>query len=213
MKIAVIGAGNVGSALAKGWIGKGHEVFFGVLNPRDEKTVQLVQSLGNKAQAGTDGEAAAFGQVVVVATPWDATEAAIKACGDLRGKIVIDCINPLTPDLSGVTLGFNTSAAERIAGWARGAKVVKAFNTAGANIMADPVINGTRTVMFVCGDDDPAKATVLQLAADIGFEAVDAGKLMQARLLEPLAVLWIALAIKNAGRDFAFALLKRDAPA
>lgn len=210
MKIAIIGAGNVGSTLGKGWAKKGHDIFFGVLNPRDEKTQQLVQSIGTKAQAGTVAEAAAFGQVVVLAIPWHGTEAAIKAAGDLRGKTVIDCINPLKPDLSGLEIGFSTSAAEQVAQWAKGAKVFKAFNTTGVNIMADPVINGVRSVMFVCGDDEAAKPVVMQLATDIGFDALDVGKLKQARLLEPLAMLWVSLAIGgNISRDFGFALLRR----
>jgi predicted dinucleotide-binding enzyme len=76
--------------------------------------------------------------------------------------------------------------------------------------MADPVIRGTRTVMFVCGDDAAAKPAVLRLAGDVGFDAVDAGKLAQARLLEPWAMLWISLAMSGAvGREFGFALLRR----
>ena len=121
----------------------------------------------------------------MLATPWPATEAAVNEAGDLTDKVVIDCTNPLKPDLSGLAFGYNTSAAEQIAEWARGAKVFKAFNTTGYNIMANPVINGTRTVMFVCGDDAAAKPKVLQLASDIGFDAVDASPLTQARLLEP----------------------------
>ena len=90
----------------------------------------------------------------------------------------------------------------------------KAFNTTGYNIMADPVISGTRTVMFACGDDEAAKHAMLQLAGDIGFDAVDAGKLVQARLLEPWAMLWISsLALRGAvSRDFGFALLRRGKP-
>jgi NADPH-dependent F420 reductase len=213
MKIAVIGAGNVGGTLGKAWARKGHDICFGVRHPNDDKTRQLVQSIGTKSQAGTVAEAAAFGQVVVLATPWQATEAAVRAAGDLRGKTVIDCTNPLKADVSGLELGFTTSGAERVAQWARGAKVFKAFNTTGSNNMADPVINGIRTVMFVCGDDEVAKPAVIQLASDIGFDAVDAGKLEQARLLEPLAMLWISLAYQGGlGRDFGFALLRRGSP-
>ena len=109
-------------------------------------------------------------------------------------------------------VGFTTSGAERVAEWAKGAKVFKAFNTTGSNNMADPVINGIRTVMFVCGDDEAAKSLVMQLAADIGFDVVDAGKLEQARLLEPWAMLWISLAYGGVGRDFGFALLRRGKP-
>jgi NADPH-dependent F420 reductase len=216
MKIAIIGAGNVGSTLGKAWAKKGHEICFGVRHLNDDKTRQLLQSIGNKAQAGAIAGAAAFGEVVVLATPWPATEAAIRAAGDLRGKTVIDCTNPLKPDVSGLEVGFTTSGAEQVAQWAKGAKVFKAFNTTGSNNMADPVINGISTVMFVCGDDEAAKPVVMQLAADIGFDAVDAGKLEQARLLEPWAMLWISLAFQGAmGRDFGFALLRRgkDNPA
>ncbi len=213
MKIAIIGAGNVGGTLGKAWAKKGHDVMFGVRHPQDDKTRQLVQSIGAKARAGTVAEAAAFGEVVVLATPWQGTEAAVRAAGDLRGKIVIDCTNPLKPDVSGLEVGFTTSGAEQVAQWAKGAKVFKAFNTTGFNIMADPVINGIRTVMFICGDDEAAKPVVLQLAGDIGFDAVDAGKLQQARLLEPWAMLWISLAFRGTvGRDFGFALLRRGRP-
>jgi len=213
MKIAIIGAGNVGRTLGNGWAKKGHEIFFGVRNPKDDKTRQLVQSIGTKAQAGTVAEAAAFGQIVVLATPWSAAEAAVRAAGDLRGKTVIDCTNPLKPDFSDLDVGLNTSGAEQVARWAKGAKVFKAFNTTGSNNMADPVINGIRTVMFVCGDDETAKPVVMQLATDIGFDSVDAGKLEQARLLEPWAMLWISLAVRGTlGRDFGFALLRRGKP-
>ncbi len=213
MKIAIIGAGNVGGTLGRAWATKGHDIFFGVRHPQDDKTRRLVQSIGPKAQAGTVAEAAAFGEVIVLATPWQGTEAAVRATGDLRGKTIIDCTNPLKPDVSGLEVGFTTSGAERVAQWAGGAKVFKAFNTTGSNNMADPVINGLRTVMFVCGDDEGAKPAVLQLASDIGFDAVDAGKLEQARLLEPWAMLWISLAFRGGlGRDFGFALLRRGKP-
>ena len=210
MKIAIIGAGNVGGTLGKGWAKKGHDIFFGVRHPQEDKSRKLLQSIGPNAQAGTVSDAAAFGEIVVLATPWPATEAAVKEAGDLTDKVVIDCTNPLKPDISGLAFGYNTSAAEQVAHWAKGAKVFKAFNTTGYNIMANPVINGTRTVMFVCGDDAAAKAKVLQLATDLGFDAVDAGPLTQARLLEPWAMLWISLAFKGSvGRDFGFALLRR----
>jgi predicted dinucleotide-binding enzyme len=214
MKIGIIGAGNVGGTLGQAWAKKGHDVFFGVRNPQDDKIRRLVQSIGGKSRAGTVAEAAAFGEVVVLATPWQAAEAAVKEAGDLAGKPLIDCTNPLKPDISGLAVGFSTSGAEQVAQWAKGAKVFKAFNTTGSNNMADPVINGVRTVMFVCGDDEAVKPTILRLAADVGFDAVDAGKLVSARLLEPWAMLWIHLAFSGSlGRDFGFALLRRGRPA
>lgn len=211
MKIGIIGAGNVGGTLGRAWAKHGHDIFFGVRRPQDDKTRRLVESIGVKAQAGAVAQAAAFGEAVVLATPWQATEAAVKEAGDLSGKMVIDCTNPLRPDVSGLELGFHMSGAEQVAGWAKGAKVFKAFNTTGYNIMANPVIGGTRTVMFICGDDEAAKPAVLRLASDIGFDAVDAGKLAQARLLEPWAMLWISLAFSGkVEREFGFALLRRE---
>jgi predicted dinucleotide-binding enzyme len=211
MKIGIIGAGNVGGTLGKAWAKKGHSVFFGVQRPQDDKVKELLQATGANARAGSPAEAAAFGEAVVFATPWPATEAAIRSAGSLAGKIVIDCTNPLKPDLSGLEVGHTTSGAERVAEWAKGARVFKAFNTTGFNNMADPIINGIRTVMFVCGDDEAGKSVVLRLASDVGFDAVDAGKLTQARLLEPWALLWISLALKGSeGRDFGFALLRRQ---
>jgi 8-hydroxy-5-deazaflavin:NADPH oxidoreductase len=211
VNIAIIGAGNVGGTLGRAWAKAGHDVCFGVRNPQDDKTRQLVQSAGATARAGTVAEAAAFGEVVVLATPWGGTEAAIRSAGDLGGKTVIDCTNPVKPDISGLEIGFSTSGAEQVAEWATGAKVFKAFNTTGAGNMADPVIQGVRTVMFVCGDDEAAKPTVLRLVADVGFDVVDAGKLAIARLLEPFAMLWIHLAIaRSMGTNFGFALLRRN---
>src|SRR5205823_5242401 len=119
MKIGIIGAGNVGGTLGRAWAKKGHDSFFGVRRPQDDKTRRLVESIGPKAQAGTVAEAAAFGEAVVLATPWQATESAVRQAGDLAGKVVIDCTNPLKPDFSGLELGFSTSGAKQVAGWAK----------------------------------------------------------------------------------------------
>lgn len=108
---------------------------------------------------------------------------------------MIDATNPLLPGLTGLEIGTATSGAEQVAAWTRGARVVKAFNTVGANVMADPSFGGVKPVMFYCGDDKAAKAQVAELAASIGFDARDAGPLTQARLLEPFALLWISLAL------------------
>jgi predicted dinucleotide-binding enzyme len=210
MKISILGAGNVGSTLGRAWARKGYEVFFGVPRPQDTKTQELLKTIGAKARAGTVAEAAAAGDVMVLATPWPATRDAIQAAGNLAGKVVVDCTNPLKEDFSGLAVGHTTSGAEQVAQWARGAKVYKAFNQVGFNIMSDPAFDGQRAVMFVCGDDEAHKPTVLKLAADIGFEAIDAGGLVIARLLEPYAMLWIHLALaRGLGRDFAFGLLRR----
>jgi predicted dinucleotide-binding enzyme len=209
MRIGVIGAGSVGGTLGRRWAQRGHEVRFGVRNPDDPKVHRLLgESEG--ATAGSVAEAAAFGEVVVFATPWGATRDAVTHAGDLAGKVVFDATNPLAPDLSGLAAGGDTSAAEQVAGWAPGARVVKVFNTTGANNMADPIFDEQAATMFYCGDDEEAKAVAARLAADLGFEPVDAGPLREARLLEPLALLWIHLAYaQKMGRNIAFKLLRR----
>lgn len=210
MKIAILGAGNVGGALGKGWAAKGHSIYFGVPEPQSEKMGALVKSIGNDARAGTVHEAAENAEVVVLATPWSATRDAVLAAGKLAGKIVIDCCNPLEPDLSGVAIGHTTSAGEQVAQWATGAGVVKAFNTTGAGNMANTHYGDKEITMCVAGDDAAAKSVVMKLAQDLGFEAVDAGPLKVARLLEPFAALWVYLAVKQGlGPNIAFKLLRR----
>ena len=210
MKIAVIGAGNVGGTLGTAWAAQGHQVVFGVRDPRDARVQAVVAASGGQARAASVREAAAAADIVLLATPWDATKDAIEAAGSLAGKIVVDATNPLRPDLSGLALGHTTSAGEQVARWAPGARVVKAFNTIGAQHMADPRFGDQPASMFVCGDDPAAKRTVAELAAALGFDPVDAGPLTQARLLEPLAMLWISLAYAQGhGTGIAFKLLRR----
>jgi NADPH-dependent F420 reductase len=211
MKIAVIGAGNVGSTLGMRWAAVGHEVVFGVRDPRNAKHAALVSQPGGKVRLATIAEAVAPADVVLLATPWDASGAAITACANLAGKALIDATNPLTADLS-LAVGLHDSGGEQVARWAKGAHVVKAFNTTGFNIMADPVMEGRPAVMFVAGDDPAAKVTVQGLAKAIGFEPVDAGPLKMARHLESMAVLWISCAYRQGlGRDYAFALIRKQA--
>ncbi|MGB6484836.1 MAG: NADPH-dependent F420 reductase [Candidatus Acidiferrales bacterium] len=210
MNIAILGAGNVGGALGKGWAAKEHSIYFGVPEPQNPKMSALLKSIGKNARAGSVHDAAQNAEVIVLATPWPATRDAVIAAGKLAGKIVIDCTNPLEPDLSGLTVGHTTSAGEQVAQWATGARVVKAFNTTGAGNMANTHYGDKEITMCVAGDDAAAKSVVMKLAQDLGFEAVDAGPLKIARLLEPFAMLWIYLAIKQGlGPNIAFKLLRR----
>ena len=209
MKIAILGAGSVGSTLGKGWANKAHEVFFGVRNPDDEKTQNLLQEVGSNARAGSNEDAIANSNIVVLALPWQVVPKVLEAA-DFSDKIIIDVTNPLTPDFSGLEIGFDISGAEKVAQWAKGAKVFKSFNQTGWENMANPVYKGKATAMLVCGDDQEAKKKVLQLVEDIGFEAVDAGKLEVARLIEPFGMTWIHLAFKQGlGRDWAFQIVRR----
>ncbi|HJX29246.1 MAG TPA: NADPH-dependent F420 reductase, partial [Thermoanaerobaculia bacterium] len=213
MKIAIIGTGSVGSALGGGFAREGHEVTFGVRDTGKPKVLSLVEETG--ARAGSVADAAAAAEVVVLAMPWTSAQEVIQAAGGLDGKIVLDCINPLKPDLSGLDVGGEgapRSAAEQVAAWAPGARVVKIFNTTGAGNMVNPRYGGDRATMLYCGDDTEAKKVAARLAEDLGFETVDAGPLPTAYLLEHHAMLWIHLAYAaGLGRDFAFRLVRRPA--
>ena len=213
MKLAIIGAGNVGGALGAAWAQKaGHEIFFGVRDPKAEKTQKLVRAIGAKARAGIAAEAAVFGEMIVLATPWTATETAIRAMGNLAGKILLDSTNPLavTPSGLGLEVGHSTSGGEMVHNWAAGAKVFKTLNSTGFGNIANPVFNGVKSVMFVAGDDEEHKPKVMALVGELGFEVIDAGPLRNARLLEAHAMLWIDLAlVRGQGRDWAFSIVRR----
>ena len=190
MRLAIIGAGSVGATLGKAWQRRGHDVTYGVRNPDDPK----YGTLG--AEVATNDRAAGDAEVVVLCTPWQSTRDAVQACGDLGGKVLIDCTNPLTPDFTALEVGHTTSGAEQVAEWAPGARVCKAMNQIGAPMMDAPQLLGT-PVMFVCGDDDAAKATTSSLVGELGFETADAGDLTLARLLEPFALVWIHMALRR----------------
>jgi predicted dinucleotide-binding enzyme len=201
IRIAIIGAGNVGRALGGGW-STAHQVTYGVRTPEDPKYADLGAAVATTAAAARDAD------VVVLCTPWQSTEQAIADCGELAGRIVVDCTNPLTPDFSALEIGHTTSGAEQVAAWARGARVCKAMNQIGAPMMDHPDVEGT-PVMLVCGDDAAAKDVTSTLVSELGFEVVDAGELALARLLEPYALIWIHLALRRGfSTGFAFALLR-----
>jgi 8-hydroxy-5-deazaflavin:NADPH oxidoreductase len=207
LNVAILGTGSVGRTLGRRWQQAGHQVTFGSRDPASEKSQQIVREV---APVATPQAAVAGAEVVLLATPWPAAEASIQAAGPLDGKVLIDATNPVNDTFSGLALGFDTSAAEEIARWAPQARVVKAFNTVGVKIMADPAFEPTRASMFYCGDDQQAKQTVHRLAEEIGIEPFDAGPLTSARYLEPFAMLYIHLAFKEGwGGDFAFQVMKR----
>ena len=200
IRIAIIGAGNVGRALGGAW-STAHQVTYGVRTPEDSKYAGF-DAVATTAAAARDAD------VVVLCTPWQSTEQAIADCGDLSGRIVVDCTNPLTPDFSALEIGHTTSGAEQVAAWAHGARVCKAMNQIGAPMMDHPDVEGT-PVMLVCGDDAAAKDVTSNLVSELGFEVIDAGELALARLLEPYALIWIHLALRRGlGTGFAFGLLR-----
>ena len=208
MQISIIGAGNVGMALAHAFTQRGEQVVLGVPDPA--KYASAVAAQGPLARVIDTASAVAASPLVVLAVPYAALPAIAQAVANWQGKIVVDATNPLAPGLAGLSVGTTTSGAEELAQLLPGARVVKAFNTTGAENMADSSYPGGTPFMPVCGDDADARAQVIALATLIGFDAADCGPLSAARYLEPFAMTWIHMALKlGMGRRFAFARLHR----
>ena len=194
MDIAIIGAGNVGRALAKSALRTGHSVT--VSSASGETSAALARETGAKAaesnRAAVDGA-----DLVVLAVPYMALVDVLDDIGPaLAGKIVVDATNPLKPDYSGLATE-GTSGAEQIQARIPSARVVKAFNTALAARQTDPKIGGVHLDGYVASDDEAAKAIVLELVKGMGFHPVDAGDLTMARALEALAFLNISLQLRH----------------
>ena len=191
-RIAVIGKGKVGGALGRGI----------------ERAGYPVRLVGNEPPRVR--ETAVWGEVIVLAVPYPAVEQALSEMGDaVNGKTLVDVSNALTADFR-LAVGFTTSAAEELQKKAAGAKVVKAFNTVFAQHMDSGTVNGTSLTLFVAGDDAVAKAQVLSLGQDLGFDPVDAGPLTNARSLEALGYFNIQLGyMLNMGPGIGFKLIHR----
>jgi 8-hydroxy-5-deazaflavin:NADPH oxidoreductase len=201
MKIGIIGAGNMGAGLGKLWAKAGHQVIFSY--SRDEnKLHELATLTGSTAKAGTIQDAAA--QDVILLAVWlPVLEEVIHAVGSLDGKIIITCVSGIQPDFTGQTIGLATdlkiSVAETIQKLVPNAKVVEAFNTTFAEIIASDSrqFGADFPSVFYCGDDVEAKQIVANLIEDCGYEAVDAGNLLVARTLETLASAWVQFAVSS----------------
>lgn len=200
MKIAVIGSGNVGGALGTAWVRAGHQVTFGSRKPSEDKPVPG-SSVADVKSAIENAE------VVVLAVRFSAVPDVLKQIPDWKNKVLIDCTNPLTPKLD-LSCGFSTSGGEQVAAQAKGARVVKAFNTTGAGNMQNPQYGGRGVTMLYATDDKSAASVAEQLVRDVGFEPQFAGPLKQARYLEPICALWISL-VPQLGLNFAFTIVKK----
>lgn len=198
MRIGIIGAGNMGTALATRLAKAGHEITITAKNHSHAE--KAAAAAGAKARAVRPSEITSGADLLILATPYAGAVDALRAAGDVRGKTVVDISNPLKPDMSGLSLGYSTSAAEEIQRAVSEVKVVKAFNTIFAQVLA-----GTgKAQVFYAGDDAAAKEAVRGLIESAGFEAVDAGPLANARHLEPVGMLNIFLGYV-AGRGTAVA--------
>lgn len=187
MNIAVIGSGNMGGGLARALVNAGYGVAVASRDPANAE--RLATELGPKAAAAAHPRAAAANaDVVFLAVPFDQAADVARSLGDTADKILVDMSNPLAADYMSLTIGHSTSAAEEIAAAVPEARLVKAFNTILAQVLAKGGDFGDhKAQVLVAGDDEAAKAVVLQIAKAIGFDAMDAGPLKNARYLEPIA--------------------------
>jgi len=213
MKIGILGTGDVGRALGTGFVKHGHAVKIGSRQAGNEKAEKWRQETGEKASTGTFADAAAFGDVIVVATLWTGTENALRLAGpeNFKGKTVIDTVNPLdfSTGAPRLALGTTDSAGEQVQRWLPDAHVVKAFNIIGNAHMVDPQFPGGPPDMFIAGDDAGAKETVGGILKDFGWEVIDLGGIESSRYLEPMAMVWILHAFQLKKGNHAFKLLRK----
>lgn len=209
-KVAVIGAGNVGGGLGATLSKAGWPVKFGLKDPTKD-TKDLLARCQN-AEVADAASAAAWGDLVFLAVPGAAAlQVATSLAKELAGKVVVDCNNPLTwkegPVWNPPPEG---SLAAAIAKAAPGARVVKGFNTFGAEFHADPNHAGVPAQVFIAGDDAAAKGLVTAVATKAGFRVVDSGPMRNAAVLENVAMLWIHLALAaGKGRNFTFVMQEK----
>lgn len=212
VKIGILGTGEVGLSLGTGFIKYGHEVKLGTRNPKSEVVAAWLKTAGPKASAGTFADAASFSEIAVLATKWTGTENAIQLAKpeNLAGKIVIDVTNPLLFNGNGgpgLALGHTDSGGEQVQRWLPKSHVVKTLNIVSAKQMVNPKFEGGTPDMFVCGNDEKAKAGITDILRTFGWPVIDLGGIEGARMLEPLVLLWVNYGMKVGRWDNAFKLV------
>ncbi len=196
--VAVIGTGDVGSALGPRFAELGYTVVYGSRDSTQPKVQELVARTGARASASSQAKAAEQADIVVLAVPWSATKQVVSGLGDLAGKIIIDITNPIRVADDGLMQTVvPTSGGELVQSWAPGAFVVKAFNTMGAFVMADPDMAGGPATVPMAGNDAAAKQQVGEIIEALGFEVVDVGPLRFSRELEGMAILYVTPYLRN----------------
>jgi len=205
VNLGIIGAGSLGTALGGRLAERGHTIMFGGGASAQDAAVR------QRARVGSNAETAAFGDVVILAVPFAAIDAALANAAPLRGRVLWSCVNALKPDYTGLVVGFDNSAAEEVARRAPGALVVAALPPFAHAIAAGQLGYDRDLVpsVFVCGDDAAAKGIVERLVRDIGAHPVDAGPLEAARLVEPAMMLAVSIAYAGVPRDVGLRLLER----
>ena len=194
MKVGILGSGDVAKALARGFIKHSHQVMLGT---RDAGKLKDFVAQHKEAQIGSFADAAKFGEAVALAVKGTVALQALEAAGagNLANKPVIDATNPIAdaPPANGVLKFFTSldqSLMERLQAALPAARFVKAFNSVGNAAMVNPLFKGGKPTMFICGNDDNAKATVRGILDQFGWETADMGKAEAARAIEPLCMLW-----------------------
>jgi predicted dinucleotide-binding enzyme len=213
MNIGVLGRGQVGHRLATAFRDRGHAVMIGSRDPANAELQEWLAGEGAGIEGGTMAETAEFGELVVLAVLGNSAQEAIAQAGPERfaGKVVIDAMNPLDfsqgpPPRLSIT-GYD-SLGERVQAAIPDAKVVKAFNTIGSPLFADPELGGDRPTMLIAGDDDEAKATVGKVLESFGWPTpVDVGGIDASRELESLCILWVRIGLRRGAWDHGFKLL------
>ena len=212
IRCAVFGTGDVGRVLATGLLSLGHEVMLCSRDARNPKVLGWVSENGERASGGTWKDGARFGEMVVLATLGVVTEQILIDAGveNFTGKVVIDATNPLDfsrgvpPTLS---IGHTDSLGELVQRTIPGGRVVKAFNTVGNALMVRPQLPGGPPDMFICGNDDSAKALVSELLGEFGWGVIDIGGIDGSRHLEPMCMVWVLHGFKSGTWTHAFKLL------
>ena len=214
MNVGILGTGDVGRALGRGFIALGDAVTIGARDARNEKALAWAKEMGPKASAGTFADAAAFGEIILLATLGTANESAITMAGreKFRGKVLIDTTNPLDftagmpPKLA---VSGNDSAGERVQRLLPDAFVVKAFNTVGNAFMFRPDFPGGPPDMFICGNHDDAKKKVADILKRFGWSVVDTGGIESSRCLEAMCMVWVLSAMRTGNWNQAFKMLRK----
>jgi 8-hydroxy-5-deazaflavin:NADPH oxidoreductase len=205
VNLGIIGAGSLGTALGERLQRAGHAIMFGGGASAKDAAARL------GADVGSNSEAAGFGDVVILAVPFAAIDAALSDAGPLRSRVLWSCVNALKPDLTGLAVGFDDSAAEEVARRAPGARVVAAIPPFASAIAAPSLAFDADLppTVFLCAEDPAAKETVARLVQDLGGHPVDAGPLTVARYVEPAMMLLVSLAYAGVPRDLGLRLLER----
>lgn len=212
-RVGVLGSGEVGRRFAAAFRSRGHDVMIGSRDPAKPELREWLSGDGAGVKAGTLGQAAMHGELLVLAVLGDAAEEAIADAGvaSFSGKVVIDAMNPL--DFSGgfppkLSISGDDSLGERVQRALPDAKVVKAFNTIGNPFFVDPRFSAGEPTMLIAGDDEKAKETVRDVLADFGWsDVLDIGGIEGSRELEAICIAWIKIGGARGAWDHGFKLL------